>query len=126
MVVCTYTVTHGHTLKSVGLQRCSYQRRKTGIQAENWILGTAAGCTAFGRPPVNIKEELRTCSLAGFHIEQVQVEHEDDVQLKAPRASETQCARKTTRGPSQTALTNFIVYGALCTSNAGPSFTGYH
>lgn len=104
MVVCSYTVTHRHTLSSVGLQRRLYQRRKTGIQAENWILRTAAGCAAFGRPsvPTNIKEDLHVCSLAGFHIEHIQAEHEGAVQ--APRASETQRAPKKTRGPSQTSL----------------------
>lgn len=53
MAVCNDTVTHRHTMKSVGLQR-----RKTGIQAENWISHTAASCTAFEGPPVptNIKE----------------------------------------------------------------------
>lgn len=69
---CVSVTTQRHTLKSVGLHR-----RKTGIQAENWIAHTAASCTAFKGPPVpaDIKEKLLSWSLAGFHIRHFQAEH---------------------------------------------------
>lgn len=112
LCVCNDTVTHRHTLKSVGLRR-----RKTGIQAENWIPHTAASCTGFKGPPVlaNIKEKLLSCSLAGFHIRHFQAEHKCDDQvarkLKAPPAAEARRAPDK-QGQIESAMINFIVSSA--------------
>lgn len=123
---CVSVTTHHHTLTSVGLHR-----RKTGIQAENWIPHPAACCTGFKGPPVpaNIKEKLLSCSLAGFHIRHFQAEHKCDDQvaqkLKAP------CAAEARRAPNKqaqikSAMINFIVYSSSHTFHAAASFTGCH